>query len=50
MKYNNYAAEKLRKLEERAVTSWTTNLPQFSAGTATTEGMTPKYKKHNRTG
>ena len=44
-KYNSYAAEKLRKLEERAVTSWTVNLPQFSVATAPTNyAMTPQYR------
>ena len=41
-KYNNYAAEKLRKLEERANTSWTNHIPQFSVATAPTNYvMTP---------
>ena len=44
MKYNNYAADKLSKLDERAVTTWTNNLPTFNNTTdsrTVDRGLTP---------
>lgn len=43
MKYNNYAADKLSKIDDRAVTTWTNNLPQFNTTDMRTvdRGLTP---------